>query len=609
MRRLRNAPGDLRTVYEGGVVAGMTDAQLLERFARGDGEGATSAFSVLVERHGPMVMGACRASLGNEHDAEDAFQAVFLVLARKAESVWVRDSLGPWLHAVAVRTSAHLRVQVERRKRHERRFAESSNGEGDLGWIDDDLARTIHEEVGRLPDRFREAVVLCDLEGCSHEEAAGRLGWPIGTVKSRQARGRERLRERLSRRGLAPAEFAVAAALSSSPVSAASIHATVRAATVFRAGRGATAGAVSAASALAKAVSGAMTMSVLKSSVLAVLACGAVVAGGLSISRGMPAQDARSSPDGPPAVVAPSGSRPPAGSLLAMQVAADPKHDGEAPGPLYRWAKVDPKAKLPLDGLVVRNEAGDSRIALKPGPQNLTERDLIEVKRIEVERGQPAVFIRMTPDGSRRLGELTRSHLPEDGGVFKYRLALIVEGVVVGLPMIHAEIRDAAVIELGPQSPPEEVDRIVKLLAGAAAYNTPSTARAVKNRAEAVREAKDVDLPALEKADRIAIDSLANGSRMSVSNARSSREFVRALKPGGRPVDDGKPAATLWFYRGDKLLRKVWVREGGEWGFERPGASWTTGADSELWRLVDQRLPKSLPISTTPLAPMPFPIP
>ncbi len=194
----------LRAVFDGGSAAGLADGPLLERFApRGEDGAAESAFAALVERHGPMVWRVCRATLRDEHEAEDAFQAVFLVLARKARSLWVRDSIGPWLHQVALRTAAYARSELKRRRDLERRRVEST-----VALIkespSDDPSPVIHEELGRLPDRYRAAVVLCDLEGLSHEEAARQLGWPIGTVKSRQSRGRARLRDRLIRRGLGP---------------------------------------------------------------------------------------------------------------------------------------------------------------------------------------------------------------------------------------------------------------------------------------------------------------------------------------------------------------------------------------------------------------------
>ena len=175
------------------------------------GEAAELAFAALVERHGPMVLRVCRAVLADPHDTQDAFQATFLVLVKKARGLWVRDSLGPWLHQVAYRTASCARLAAARRHRHER-CAAALRKEARVE-VHDDLARVLHEEIERLPERFRAPLVLCDLEGRSHEQAARHLGWPVGTVKSRQARGRERLRDRLRRRGLAPEPAVLAAAL------------------------------------------------------------------------------------------------------------------------------------------------------------------------------------------------------------------------------------------------------------------------------------------------------------------------------------------------------------------------------------------------------------
>jgi len=185
-----------------GAIRELTDGQLLERFATDRGEAAELAFAALVERHGPMVLRACRGVLGDPDDAEDAFQATFVVLVRKARGLWVRDSLGPWLHQVAHRTAACARSEIARRRRHEREAAGPPREARPEPLAD--LARLVHEEVDRLPGRFRAAVVLCDLEGRTHEQAARHLGWPVGTVKSRLTRGRDRLRDRLARRGLAP---------------------------------------------------------------------------------------------------------------------------------------------------------------------------------------------------------------------------------------------------------------------------------------------------------------------------------------------------------------------------------------------------------------------
>jgi HlyD family secretion protein len=193
---------ELQTLFNVGVVRELSDGQLLERFAIDRSEAAELAFAVLVERHGPMVLRVCGAVLADPHDTEDAFQATFLVLVKKARGLWVRDSLGPWLHQVAYRTASCARLAGARRRRHERLAAAA---QPEIHTVNSNhLESLLHEEIERLPERYRAPVVLCDLEGRTHQQAARHLGWPVGTVKSRQARGRERLRERLRRRGLAP---------------------------------------------------------------------------------------------------------------------------------------------------------------------------------------------------------------------------------------------------------------------------------------------------------------------------------------------------------------------------------------------------------------------
>jgi RNA polymerase sigma factor (sigma-70 family) len=195
---------NIEALFDGGVIGEQTDRQLLQLFADRDPMAAELAFTVLVRRHGPMVFRACRAILRDPHAAEDAFQATFLVLARKAGGLWVRGSLGPWLLSVARRVAYCARTDASRQRAHERTAAErAAPATVDPGW--DDRDAILHEELVRLPEKYRTAVVLCDLEGLTQEQAARQLGWPDGTVRSRLARGRERLRERLTRRGMAPA--------------------------------------------------------------------------------------------------------------------------------------------------------------------------------------------------------------------------------------------------------------------------------------------------------------------------------------------------------------------------------------------------------------------
>jgi RND family efflux transporter MFP subunit len=201
----------LRTLFRVGTVRELTDGQLLELFATERGEVAELAFAALVERHGAMVQRVCQGVLNNPHDSQDALQATFLVLVQKARGLWVRDSLGPWLHQVAFRTASCSRSSAARHRRIERQAARSK--EEAFVAVDDEPGRILHQEIDRLPDRFRAPVILCDLQGRSHEQAARHLGWPIGTVKSRHSRGRERLRHRLERRGMAPNTGLIVASL------------------------------------------------------------------------------------------------------------------------------------------------------------------------------------------------------------------------------------------------------------------------------------------------------------------------------------------------------------------------------------------------------------
>jgi RNA polymerase sigma-70 factor (ECF subfamily) len=202
LRRNATIARQLSTLFHVGTIGELTDGQLLERFVTGRGEPAELAFAALVERHGPLVLHTCRSIVRDELDAEDAFQATFLVLVRKAGTLWTRDSLGPWLHQVAYRAARHARSDSIRRKIVEQTAAEMASVRAVAEPACDDLNAVVHEEVARLPDRYRVPVLLCDLEGRTYEQVARHLGCPVGTVKSRLARARERLRNRLARRGL-----------------------------------------------------------------------------------------------------------------------------------------------------------------------------------------------------------------------------------------------------------------------------------------------------------------------------------------------------------------------------------------------------------------------
>jgi len=229
----------VRVLFDAGAAGGATDGQLLERFrsrgggGRTDADAAEAAFAVLVARHGPMVLGVCRRALRDPNDVADAFQSTFLVLVRKAGSVRVGDSLGRWLYGVSRRVAARARSDAARRA------GRKAGAEPTAPPVDParaELLAALDEEVARLPEPFRAAVVLCDLAGLPHEAAAGQLGCPVGTVESRLSRGRKRLRDRLTRRGFAPsaalplAPAAVPQALSVSTVLAATASGPVRSA-------------------------------------------------------------------------------------------------------------------------------------------------------------------------------------------------------------------------------------------------------------------------------------------------------------------------------------------------------------------------------------------
>ena len=192
----------LEVLWTSGTLTGMSDAQLVSRFTGGRDSTAESAFRELVHRHGPMVMGVCRQILRRAQDAEDAFQATFLILVRKARSVQVRDTLAPWLYSVAYRTAQRARASGARYRQGETEQLESIEAEPE-DVTQFDLRPLLHEELGRLPDKYRSPIVLCHLEGKTHEEAARMLHWPVGTVSGRLSRGRELLKSRLERRGLA----------------------------------------------------------------------------------------------------------------------------------------------------------------------------------------------------------------------------------------------------------------------------------------------------------------------------------------------------------------------------------------------------------------------
>jgi RNA polymerase sigma factor (sigma-70 family) len=217
-------------------VCDLSDQQLLQEFiARRD----ETAFHTLVDRHGPLVRGVCLRVLGNLHDADDAFQAAFLVLARQANSIRRQESLASWLHGVAQRIAHKLRLRAARRRLHETAAGEQRPVQSTDDMTLGELKQVLDEEIAALPDKYRAPVILCCLEGKARDEVAQELGWSVGSVKGRLERGRELLRTRLARRGLAlsTALFVLTGTLASAAVPPSLAAATAGAAAKFAAGQ------------------------------------------------------------------------------------------------------------------------------------------------------------------------------------------------------------------------------------------------------------------------------------------------------------------------------------------------------------------------------------
>jgi len=224
--------------------AALTDRELLEGYVRGREE---AAFAALVRRHGPMVWGVCRRILRHSHDAEDAFQATFLVLVRKATSV---VSVANWLYGVAHQTALKARAMAAKRSTRERQVTVMPEPALQRQEVRDDLQALLDQELSRLPDKYREVIVVCDLEGKTRKEAARQLRLPEGTVASRLATARAMLARRLARHAPSVSGAVLATLLAQNAASAAVpasvASSTIQAASLFAAGHAAAGGAISA---------------------------------------------------------------------------------------------------------------------------------------------------------------------------------------------------------------------------------------------------------------------------------------------------------------------------------------------------------------------------
>ncbi len=299
----------------------LPDHELLERFVTRHDE---DAFAILLRRHGPMVMRVCHRILSNHNDAEDAFQATFLVLCRKASSVRRRESVASWLHGVAYHVAVKARARCACRASHENRVKPRTSGDLLTEITVREAQEILNRELAQLPEKYRAPLVLCYLEGLTRDEAAQLLGCPLGTVRSRIDRARELLRTRLAKCGITLGSGSLVSILSDcaavAAVPSALFQSTVKAAAVVTA-NGATASVVSAeVAALANGAVRAMFMNKLKIAVALFVILG-VLSSGLFAHRAIgdkPQQNRPQEAAKPEGVPAPAKDAKPADEMTTL---------------------------------------------------------------------------------------------------------------------------------------------------------------------------------------------------------------------------------------------------------------------------------------------------
>src|ERR1043166_731290 len=327
--------------------AGRTDGQLLASFVE---QKDAAAFEALLHRHAAMVFGVCRRVVGNHHDAEDAFQATFLVLARKSGSVRPRDRLASWLHGVALRTAMKARTLAAKRRGREQQVIPMPEPAGNRHDPWTDLQPVLDQELNGLPENYRLPILLCDLEGKTIKEATEQLGWPQGTFASRLVRGRKLLARRLTSRGITLSGGALALVVcrhaASAAMPASLMSSTVKAA-ALAAGQAALAGVVPAKVALlTEGVLKTMLWSKLKTLTATFLVLSLpLVGGGLWTTRSAIAQQAA-----PPAQAKPQPPAPPAAKIdpvaRLMELAAFYEQTGHPKtAAFYRQLAADAQKK------------------------------------------------------------------------------------------------------------------------------------------------------------------------------------------------------------------------------------------------------------------------
>jgi RNA polymerase sigma factor (sigma-70 family) len=423
--------------------AGLGDAELLELFVSRRDE---AAFEALVRRHGPMVLGVCRRVLKNDADAEDAFQAVFLVLVRKAASILPRARVGNWLYGVAHKTALKAKAMSRTRRAKEQHAAASPTRDAmEDGWAS--LLEVLDGELSTLPEKYRTPIILCDLEGLSYREAAARLGCPQGTLSGRLTRARSLLARRVARRGMTLTAGTLATLLArhaGASVSPSLIASTTRTATVLAAGQGLTAGAVSTTVAsLTEGVLKMLLLSKLKIVTGMLLFMTAVVAAGWMCAAQVSAYSSIPGDNTLP-LAADDETRAPAPKKGAASDSVDSREAefvflagerGRKTVSLVVAGTSAPVLKLPVND-DVRALAGGRRVGidgLRSGARVFIRLDptnsaIQEIRALEAP--QKVIILTTAKD-------LDSLKTPSEGEVLR-----ALGPVVRGIPMIYEEIRD-----------------------------------------------------------------------------------------------------------------------------------------------------------------------
>jgi RNA polymerase sigma factor (sigma-70 family) len=404
----------LRTLTARQATGLLSDQQLLERFLH---ERSEASFAALVARHGPMVLSVCRRVLQHTQDAEDAFQATFLVLARKASSIRKQASLGSWLHGVAYHSAERLRAKARRRAAHERRLNAPSPGDAmdDITWRE--LRSVLDEELRRLPEKYRAPLVLCYLEGRTQDEAAQQLGWSKTTFRRRLDSGRAALGRRLARRGVTlPA--VLTAPLLADAVAQAALPPLLAASTV-RAGlaaiTGNTVNGIVSAQVAALAESGAASLLVKKAGVAVILLVSLTLGiGGLLAHRVI--QD-RTLAEAPAAPLTPQS--PPARSVSMDQAielrgrVLDPDGKPFAGARLFLLSAAHPKK---ADKPVRATTDKDGRFRFQAQPSDFDAEGKATLAAVAKEFGPDWIEITADNKGDRTL-RLVKNDVPIEGRV------------------------------------------------------------------------------------------------------------------------------------------------------------------------------------------------